>query len=388
MKTVTILGATGSVGRSTADLILANPENFQVQAVTANTKAVELAELAIALRAQCAAVADPAALPDLERALAGSGILAIGGDDGLRKAVALHADYTMAAIVGMAGLKPILQAVDKGATVAIANKEPLVAAGRIVKAAAARSGATLLPVDSEHNAVFQSLQSNAMKSVARIILTASGGPFRTLDASQMTHVTPERAVMHPNWSMGAKISVDSATMMNKALEIIEAHILFDLPPDRIDVVVHPQSAIHGMVEYVDGSIIAQIGAADMRIPIASTLAWPSRMPVAGSKLDFAALGKMEFFAPDHEKFPALRLAYRCLALGDGACIAVNAANEVAVAAFLDRRLPFDGIVKVASAMVDQAPRATVKTLEEIVAFDHTVRDMTKRHILAVTGRAS
>ena len=380
IKRVSILGATGSVGKSTAELILANPADFAVQAVTANVNSAGLATLARRLHARMAVVADAKALPSLQQALAGSGIECFAGAEGLHRAASLPVDYIMSAIVGMAGLQPTLTAIDKGCTVAIANKEPLVAAGKLIKQAARRSGATLLPVDSEHNAIFQTLDPAQISKIRRIILTASGGPFRTLDASQMNFVTPEQAVKHPNWSMGAKISVDSATMMNKALEIIEASVLFGLPAAQIHVIVHPQSAIHGMVEYQDGSVLAQLGAADMRIPIASTLAWPDRMPVSDARLDFIKLGKMDFFEPDHEKFPALRLAYQCLAKGDAACITLNAANEVAVQAFLDRRLSFTGIVATVAAMVKKAPDKDVKTLEEILAFDDTVRVMTSDYI--------
>jgi len=387
MKTITILGATGSVGRSTADVILGDPDRYDVQAVTAYGKAAELAQIARTLKAKRAVVADPAAWPALKEALAGTSIEASAGPDAMLEAAAMPADTVMAAIVGMAGLLPVLQAVEQGRCVAIANKEPLVAAGRLVMEAAVRSGATILPVDSEHNAVFQVFEQDNRDAVERIILTASGGPFRTWSMEQMCAATPEQAVAHPNWSMGAKISVDSATMMNKALEVIEAHRLFGLSAAKIDVLVHPQSVVHSMVEYADGSILAQLGAADMRTPVAYALGYPQRIKSPGKRLDLAALSTLQFFQPDHERFPALRLAYRCLEEGDSACIAFNAANEIAVQAFLDRRLLFTGIVDTVAAMLDLNCGGAPKTLEEILAIDQTVRAHAESYIKENTRKA-
>jgi 1-deoxy-D-xylulose-5-phosphate reductoisomerase len=387
MKKISIMGATGSVGRSTADVILAHPDMYDVQAVTAYTKAEELARLAKALKAKRAVVGDPAAYDALKEALAGTPIEAAAGPDALLEAASMPADIVMAAIVGMTGLLPVLKAIEQGRCVAIANKEPLVSAGRLVIEAARKYGATLLPVDSEHNAIFQVFDATNRAGIDRIVLTASGGPFRTWSAEQMRAATPEQAVAHPNWSMGAKISVDSASMMNKALEVIEARWLFDLPAEKIDVLVHPQSVVHSMVEYNDGSVLAQLGAADMRTPIAYALGYPDRIVTPGRRLDLAALSALQFFPPDHERFPALKLAYECLRSGEAACIAFNAANEVAVQAFLDHRLSFTGIVETVAAMLDKAGDARPKTLEEILLIDQTVRSDTDAYITQNTKKA-
>ena len=384
MKTVSILGATGSVGRSTVDLIRSNPSEFQVQAVTAATRAVELADIAKSVGAKMAVVADDSALPALRDALAGTGIMPAAGAQALTEAAEMPADYTMAAIVGLAGLLPVLAAIRQGKQVAIANKEPLVAAGALVMQAARQSGATLLPVDSEHNAIFQVFESSNRSAIERIILTASGGPFRTWGRTEMENATPAQAVAHPNWSMGAKISVDSATMMNKALEVVEAHHLFAMPPDRIDVLVHPQSIIHSMVEYADGSVLAQLGAPDMRTPIAHSLAWPRRMKTSGQRLDILSLARLDFEAPDHARFPALRLAYRAIETGPAACVAVNAANEVAVAAFLAGTIRFGHIVDLVTDALEKCTAPDPKTLEEILAIDKTVRDSTQARLAATS----
>jgi 1-deoxy-D-xylulose-5-phosphate reductoisomerase len=312
VKTVSILGATGSVGRSTADVILAHPDRFDVQAVTASTKAEDLAALAIKLKAKLAVVADESAYPALKQALSGTGIKTETGTNAIQDAASVPADIIMAAIVGMAGLLPVLKAVEQGRCVAIANKEPLVAAGSLVMAAVKKHGTTLLPVDSEHNAIFQVFDNDNRAGIERIILTASGGPFRTWTIDQMRAATPEQAVSHPNWSMGAKISVDSATMMNKGLEVIEAQRLFDMAPDKIDILIHPQSIVHSMVEYNDGSMLAQLGAPDMRTPIAYALGWPDRIATPGRRLDAASLSTLQFFPPDFERFPAMKMAYDCL----------------------------------------------------------------------------
>jgi 1-deoxy-D-xylulose-5-phosphate reductoisomerase len=386
MKTISILGATGSVGRSTADVILAHPGHFDVQAVTAATKADELALLAKQLKAKKAVVADEAAYNALKSALAGTGIEPAAGQAALLEAASMPVDIVMAAIVGMAGLLPVMKAVEQGACVAIANKEPLVAAGRLVRAAAKREGAMLLPVDSEHNAVFQVLDPDNRRGVERIILTASGGPFRTWSIEQMRKATPEQAVAHPNWSMGAKISVDSATMMNKALEVIEAHILFDMPPDKIEVLMHPQSVVHSMVEYNDGSVLAQMGAPDMRTPISYALGWPERINTPGQRLDLTKLPALQFMPPDLERFPALKLGYEALREGEAACIALNAANEIAVQAFLQRRIPFTAIAESVAAVLDKMETASPKTLEEILIFDQTIRKRTESRIADMTSK--
>lgn len=370
MRTVNILGATGSVGRSTLDVIASAPGQFQINAVTAHGRVEELAALAIAHRARHAAVADDVHLPRLRELLAGTGITAAGGCAAIIEAAAMPADITMAAIVGVAGLEPVMAAIAQGQCVAIANKEPLVAAGHIVMAAARASGATILPVDSEHNAIFQVFEERNRAHMARLILTASGGPFRTWRAEDIAKATPAQAVAHPNWSMGAKISVDSASMMNKALEVIEAHYLFTMPPERIDVLVHPQSIIHSMVEYADGSILAQLGAPDMRTPIAYCLAWPARMGTPGMRLDLSQLSRLDFEPVDDERFPAVRLAYEALAAQS--TLAFNAANEVAVAAFLDGRIGFGAIMDVVAGGMNAASGAP-RDMADIHAQDEAAR---------------
>src|SRR5271169_6642419 len=334
MRRVTILGSTGSVGQSTVDLLLRNPDAFVVEALTANRNPALLAEQARALGARFAAIGEPDYYPALKDALAGTGIETACGPASLVEAAVRPAEWVMAGIVGAAGLAPTLAAIRRGAIVALANKEVLVCAGTLVMQEVARCGATLLPVDSEHNAIWQCFDRERAETIDRIILTASGGPFRERAIEEMRWVTPQQAVAHPNWSMGAKISVDSATMMNKGLEIIEAFHLFGLPEPRIEVLIHPQSVIHSMVAYVDGSVLAQLGPPDMRTPIAHALAYPDRMPTPAARLDLATLGKLTFEAPDPGRFPALRLAREALRAGGAAPTILNAANEVAVAGFL------------------------------------------------------
>jgi 1-deoxy-D-xylulose-5-phosphate reductoisomerase len=385
-RSVTILGSTGSVGRSTVALLeAAAPGAFQVEALVANRDVATLAEQALRLRAALAVVADPAAWPELKSALGGSGIAIDAGPAAVEAAAARKVDWTMAAIVGAAGLRSTLVALARGGTLAIANKESLVCAAELVLATVRQGGATLLPVDSEHNAIFQALDGQDPAGVEKIILTASGGPFREWSLAQMAAVTPEQAVRHPVWSMGAKISVDSATMMNKGLELIEAARLFPVPESRIEVLVHPQSAVHGMVQFADGSLMAQLGTPDMRTPIAHALAWPKRMAVAIPRLDLASLGRLDFAAPDPLRFPALRLAREALQAGGGAPTILNAANEVAVGLFLDRRLGFLDIAAVVAETLDGlvAPRA--ETLEDILALDQSARHAALGHAL---GRAA
>jgi 1-deoxy-D-xylulose-5-phosphate reductoisomerase len=373
-RTVSILGSTGSVGRSTVALLdAAAPGAFAVVALVAGRDATALAEQARRLRPQVAVLADAAAGPALEAALAGSGIRCACGRDAVLAAAGLPADWTMAAIVGAAGLEPALAALARGGTLAVANKEALVCAGDIVLAAAQASGATILPVDSEHNAIFQALDARDPSVVEKIILTASGGPFRQSSLEQMVRVTPEQAVRHPVWSMGAKISVDSATMMNKGLELIEAARLFPVPEQRIEVLVHPQSAVHGLVQYADGSVLAQLGSPDMRTPIAHALAWPRRMAVDVPRLDLAALAKLEFYAPDTVRFPALRLAREALRAGAGATTILNAANEVAVGLFLAGRLGFLDIAVVVEEVLASRGSPAVPDLAAVLALDAAAR---------------
>lgn len=373
MKSVTILGATGSIGTSTLDLIEREPENFRVMALTANGDVGKLAAAAIRTNAQRAVVADAACLPELRAALGGTGIECAAGAQALCEAAAMGADVTMAAIVGCAGLEPVLAAIGQGGTIILANKEPLVSAGDIILAAAARSGATLLPADSEHNAIFQCFDAVRPHRIRRIILTASGGPFRDKSLEEMRHMTLEQAVAHPNWSMGAKISVDSATLMNKGLELIEAARLFPLANDQLEIIVHRQSVIHSMVEYVDGSVLAQLGPPDMRTPIAYCLAWPDRMATPMAPLDLVAIGRLDFEAPDPVRFPALRLALAALNAGGARPAILNAANEVAVAAFLERRIGFLEIAAIVEDTLTGYDPAAPVALADVLVVDAEAR---------------
>ncbi|MCY7399119.1 MAG: 1-deoxy-D-xylulose-5-phosphate reductoisomerase [Sphingomonas bacterium] len=373
-RTISILGATGSVGTSTLDLVERSPARFEVIALTAAKNVAALADAARRTHAKLAVIDDATLLPELEQRLAGSGCRAASGREALDEAAAGEAEWVMAAIVGCAGLEPVMAAVEAGRTVALANKEALVTAGPLMTDAARRSGATILPVDSEHNAIFQCLAGSRLEDVARIVLTASGGPFRTRSLDDMAGMTPAEAVAHPNWSMGAKISVDSATMMNKGLELIEAHHLFGLPSEQIDILVHPQSVIHSMVEYVDGSTIAQLGSPDMRIPIAHTLAYPARIPTPAAQLDLARIGKLEFEAPDTKRFPALRLAREALEAGGGEAIVLNAANEIAVAAFLAGRIAFLDIVRLVEQAIAQTAAPAPRSIADVLDIDRAARE--------------
>lgn len=372
-RTLTILGATGSIGRSTLALVAERPELYRIEALTAGSNAAALAELAIRHRARRAVLADPAGWPSLSEALAGTGIEAAAGPTALLEAASVPVDWVMAAIVGVAGLAPTLAALAQGGIVAVANKEALVSAGELVLEAARRAGAVLLPVDSEHNAIFQALGDAPPAAIERLILTASGGPFRTWSLEAMERATPEQAVAHPNWSMGAKISVDSATMMNKGLEIIEAQRLFAVPEQRIEVVVHPQSIVHSLVGFTDGSLLAQLGAPDMRIPIAHTLGWPGRLASAAPRLDLATAGRLDFEPPSEVRFPALALARRALRQGGAAPTILNAANEVAVAAFLARRIGFLDIVRTVERVLESLPDRPTGSLDEVLACDREAR---------------
>ena len=372
-RSVTILGATGSVGTSTLDLILRAPEKFSVVALTAQKDVAGLAKIARTTDAELAVIGDASLHGALKDALAGTRTEVASGPEAVTEAAARGADWTMAAIVGCAGLPATLAALRCGRTVALANKESLVSAGEIMTAVAAESKAVLLPVDSEHNAIFQCLAGSPRERVRRIVLTASGGPFRTWTRDAMETVTPEVAVKHPNWSMGAKISIDSATLMNKGLELIEAKHLFACRPDELAVVVHPQSVIHSMVDYVDGSTIAQLGSPDMRVPIASTLAWPDRMETPCTPLDLASIGRLDFEAPDLERFPALGLAMAALAAGGARPAVLNAANEIAVAAFLTRRIGFLDIARIVADVLDRYDPSAPVSVEDVFAVDAEAR---------------
>ena len=379
-RRVSILGSTGSVGCNTVSLIEAEPERYEVEALTAHRNVELLAEQARRLKAKLAVVAEESRYRALKAALAGSGIEAAAGAAALVEAAAMPADWVMAAIVGAAGLAPTLAAVRRGALVALANKEVLVCAGVVVTAEAKRHGARFLPVDSEHNAIFQVFDEARRHAIERIILTASGGPFRERSLAEMERMSPEQAVAHPNWRMGAKISVDSATMMNKGLEVIEAHHLFELPSERIDVVVHPQSVVHGIVCYSDGSMLAQLGSPDMRTPIASTLGWPDRIAAPSPRLDLATLARLTFEAPDPQRFPALRLARGALLEGGTAPTVLNAANEIAVAAFLERRIGFLDIARTVERTLEAMPTRAVESLDDVIAVDREARETALRAI--------
>ena len=372
-RSISILGATGSIGASTLDLIRRNRGEWSVRALTANCQAGDLARLAREFGAEIAVVGDETCLPELRAALAGTSVRTAAGRAALCEAAAMAADVTVAAIVGCAGLAPTMAAIACGRTVALANKEALVSAGDILMSAVEASGATLLPTDSEHNAIFQCLAGNRLRDVTKITLTASGGPFRTWSHEQLAAARPEQAVKHPNWDMGAKISVDSATMFNKGLELIEAHHLFPIGIDRLRIVVHPQSVIHSMVEYRDGSTLAQLGPSDMRVPIASCLAWPERMDGPCAPLDLAALGELTFFAPDEERFPATRLAREALEAGGAAPAVLNAANEVAVAAFLAGHITFTQISAMVGRILESELPPAPASLDDVLEVDRCTR---------------
>jgi len=390
-RSITILGATGSIGTSTIDLVKRNRTRFRVEAVTAARNAGALAKIARELDASFAAVSDPAGYQELKSALAGSGIAAGAGEAAVVEAAQRPADWVMGAITGAAGLRPTLAAAERGAIVALANKETLVCAGHLFMRRAAAGGATVLPVDSEHNAIFQSLGAGTRENVHRIILTASGGPFRTWTADAIRAATPEQALRHPNWSMGPKVTIDSATLMNKGLEIIEAHHLFDVPAAMIDVFVHPQSIVHGMVEYCDGSMVAQLGPTDMRVPIAHCLAWPDRVEAA-TRLEFARLQNLTFEAPDPVRFPALRLARLALEAGAGAPTVLNAANEIAVGEFLERRIGFSGIPGLVEATIEAASArgllAEPADVEAALAIDYNARSLARDLVREFASKAS
>src|SRR5499427_1821096 len=380
-RTVTVLGATGSIGSSTADLLRRNPTHYAVEAVTAHRDATALARLARELNARFAAVADPAAYNELKSGLAGSGIEAAAGEAAMVEAAQRPADWVMAAITGAASLAPTLTAAERGATVALANKECLVCAGALFMRRAAAKGATVLPVDSEHNAIFQALSAGRREDIRRIVLTASGGPFRTLPADAIRRVTVEQALKHPTWSMGPKVTIDSATLMNKGLELIEAHHLFALAPEALDVLVHPQSIVHGLVEFRDGSVIAQLGSPDMRIPIAHCLAWPRRIDGPAARLDLAELRELTFEAPDLERFPALAVARRAMEAGGAAPTVLNAADEVAVNEFMAGRIPFPAIAALVEATLDVAAGRGLlgepAGIDAALAVDHLARSLAR-----------
>ena len=374
-RSVTILGSTGSIGRSTIDLIARTPGRFRVEALAVNANVDLLARQALALRPAFVAVADRRAYGLLRDRLQGSGIEIGAGPEAVIEAARRPAEWVGASIVGAAGLQPTIAAIRRGAVVALANKETLVCAGDLVMAEVARSGATLLPVDSEHSAIFQVFDFSQPSRVEKIILTASGGPFRHYARKAMDSITPAEAIAHPNWNMGEKISVDSATMMNKGLEIIEAHHLFNLPETQIEVLIHPQSVVHSMVAYVDGSVLAQLGSPDMRTPLAFALSWPARMPAPAPRLDLAAVAALTFEVPDPERFPALRLARQVLRTGGAAPTIFNAANEIAVQKFLAGKIGFLDITDIVTYTLDVLAPAPPASLDEVIAVDSQARQV-------------
>ena len=376
-RTLSILGATGSIGASTLDLIRREPGHWRVIALSAQSNVAELARLAREFAAEIAVIGDEACLPALREALVGSGIAAAGGPDALVEAASRPADLVLAAIVGCAGLAPTMAAIAQGGVVGLANKEALVSAGAVMTAAVARSGSMLLPVDSEHNAIFQCLAGNSLDDVRSITLTASGGPFRDWSHAQLAAATPAQAVKHPNWDMGAKISVDSATMFNKGLELIEAHHLFPVGHDKLKIVIHPQSVVHSLVEYRDGSTLAQLGPSDMRVPIANVLAWPRRMDTPCAPLDLAALGELTFAVPDEERFPATKLCREAVRAGGAAPAVLNAANEVAVAAFLAGQISFTRIAAYVAEVLARSSLPAPKSLADVIAVDSQARAMAR-----------
>ena len=393
MKRIAVLGATGSIGASTLDLVARHPDRFRATALAAHRSAAALAELCTRFRPELAVIADPACETELRERLAATSVtcrVASGAAALIEAAAGDHCDTVVAAIVGAAGLESTLAAARAGKRLLLANKEAIVMAGPLLLAALAEGGGELLPLDSEHNAVFQCLPGGrpdlAKAGVRRILLTASCGPFRGLKAADLAEVTPERACAHPNWRMGRKISVDSATLMNKGLEVIEAHYLFDAPPERIDVVVHPQSIVHSLVEYVDGSMLAQLGNPDMRTAIAYALAWPERVEAGVKPLDLFKLARLDFEGPDLATFRCLDLAYRALAMGGTATTILNAANEEAVAAFLDGALPFLAIAETIERCLAKLAPAPAGDLGTVLDADLTARREAQRIIAALSGR--
>jgi 1-deoxy-D-xylulose-5-phosphate reductoisomerase len=372
-RSVTILGSTGSVGRNTIDIISRDLAAYSVEALTAQDNAPLLIEQAKALRPRFVAIGNEAHFQTVKAALAGTGTEVAAGRAAVIEAAARPAEWVMSAIVGAAGLEPTLAAIKRGAVIGLANKETLVSAGAVVMREVTRCNAIMVPVDSEHSAIFQCLEQANAEAVEKIILTASGGPFRQKSLAEMAEMTPEQAVAHPNWSMGAKISVDSATMMNKGLELIEAHYLFRLPDEQIEILVHPQSVIHSMVAYRDGSVLAQLGSPDMRTPIAYALGWPKRIAAPADRLDFSKLKQLTFEAPDDVRFPALRIARETLRAGGGAPSVLNAANEIAVAAFLGRQIRFTDIAAICEQVLGKLPGGQIERLDQVLALDAEAR---------------
>lgn len=381
-RSVTVLGSTGSVGTNTIDMIDRNPGAYRVEALTAHGNVDLLIEQSLRLKPRLAVTGKEENYEKLKAGLAGTGIEVAAGRKAVIEAADRPAEWVMASIVGAAGLEPTLAAVRRGALIGLANKETLVCAGSLMMKEVAKHKATMLPVDSEHSAIFQVFDFEKIAAIEKIILTASGGPFRTKTYAEMTEMTPAQAVAHPNWSMGAKISVDSASMMNKGLELIEAHHLFGLPESQIDILVHPQSVIHSMVAYRDGSVLAQLGTPDMRTPIAYALGWPNRIEAPSARLDFAKISQFTFEAPDPERFPALRLAREALKAGGRAPTILNAANEIAVASFLGNEIRFTDIAAVVETVLEKLPVGRLESIDDVLATDGEARDVARAEVAA------
>ncbi|MBT5074840.1 MAG: 1-deoxy-D-xylulose-5-phosphate reductoisomerase [Kordiimonadaceae bacterium] len=382
-KQVTILGSTGSIGCNTLDLISRDKDGYNLKALTAHKNVKKLSEQAVEFNAEMAVIADETLFDDLKSALAGTGIIAAAGKEALNEAADMPADWVMSSIVGAAGLKPTLTAIRRGATIALANKECLVCAGDFMMDQVKESGATILPVDSEHNAIFQIFDFEHPESIEKITLTASGGPFYNTDIAEMEAITPTEAVLHPNWSMGAKISVDSATMMNKGLELIEAYYLFPVDKDQLDIIIHPQSIIHSMVSYIDGSVLAQLGTPDMRTPISYTLGWPDRMNTPSKKLDLTEIGELNFIKPDEERFPSLNITRQVLQNGGSAPTILNASNEVAVYAFLEGKIGFLDIARIVEETLNKITFHTMNSLSDVHEVDEDTRRLSKQLVTGI-----
>ncbi len=374
-KTISLLGATGSIGKSTLDLVKKHSDKYEVHALTAYNQVNELAKLAIEFNAKIAVIGNDKHYNALKELLKNTEITVASGESGLNEAAIYPSDYLVAAIVGAAGLRPTLTAVRRGATILLANKECLVCAGDLMMQEVSKHNAKILPVDSEHNAIFQVFDEKYPQNISRLIITASGGPFLETSLEELKNVTPAQAVAHPNWDMGAKISIDSATMMNKGLEVIEAYHLFPIEKNQIDVLVHPQSVIHSMVEYIDGSTLAQLGSPDMRVPIASCLAWPNRISTPAKKLNLADIGQLTFFAPDYDKFKCLALARDALHAGGAATTTLNAANEIAVEAFLKNQIAFLSIADFVSDVLNAADMKAPQSLSHVFELDEHARKL-------------
>ncbi|MBX3641277.1 MAG: 1-deoxy-D-xylulose-5-phosphate reductoisomerase [Nitrosomonas sp.] len=391
IRHLTILGSTGSIGESTLDVVHRHPDRFKILALTANTNVKKMLSQCSQFKPQFAVMLDSVSAQQLEESIKQAGLdtAVLSGVESLEKVASLsEVDIVMAAIVGAAGIRPTFAAAQTGKLVLLANKETLVMAGRIFMDAVKKHHAVLLPIDSEHNAIHQSLPYNfngdlMEKGIRRILLTASGGPFRKASQDSLRHVTPEQACAHPNWDMGRKISVDSATMMNKGLEVIEAHWLFNAPPENIQVVIHPQSVIHSMVEYVDGSVLAQLGNPDMRTPIAHAMGYPERIESGVASLNMFDVAHLDFEPPDFERFPCLRLAYHALEMGDNMPAVLNAANEVAVASFLDEKMPFTAIPTVIEYVMQNVKQQEIHTLNDVLSVDHIARETARNWLAAL-----